>query len=319
MGIVIRMVLFLRFLFCVTIALTTLIEIVHSMAYDVGKLKTKMTKMKSTLTRHNTKEQSKVSAQVLLPKFLDKAKNAVGRLHEDEYTNGYATFELLVRRTQTGPWYRYQDLLGTETTNGFVENVILGGLEAEAWRMKLDNWISLQIFGKGTGIESISKVKDTLVQFKKLKPREFEFGYRIAVDGETVYSVEKSMKEEILIPKSRSPSVPRINIPAIIADARKVVSESLPNPASSFIKKVPVILLKSLNIKTPKVSDNGSMKTPIMTGESNKDTVKEVETVFTDSEGVKSISALNEVILQFYDRMISNEADGCIFFSDGNI
>ena len=288
------------------------------MAYDVGKLKTKMTKMKSTLTRHNTKEQSKVSAQVLLPKFLDKAKNAVGRLHEDEYTNGYATFELLVRRTQTGPWYRYQDLLGTETTNGFVENVILGGLEAEAWRMKLDNWISLQIFGKGTGIESISKVKDTLVQFKKLKPREFEFGYRIAVDGETVYSVEKSMKEEILIPKSRSPSVPRINIPAIIADARKVVSESLPNPASSVIKKVPLILLKSLNIKTPKVSDNGSMKTPIMTGESNKDTVKEVETVFTDSEGVKSISALNEVILQFYDRMISNEADGCIFFSDGS-
>ena len=107
MGIVIRMASFLRFLFCISIALIALIEIVHSMAYDVGKLKTKMTKMKSTLTRHNTKEQSKVSAQILLPKFLDKAKNAVGRLHEDEYTNGYATFELLVRRTQTGPWYNF--------------------------------------------------------------------------------------------------------------------------------------------------------------------------------------------------------------------
>ena len=320
MGIVIRMASFLRFLFCISIALIALIEIVHSMAYDVGKLKTKMTKMKSTLTRHNTKEQSKVSAQILLPKFLDKAKNAVGRLHEDEYTNGYATFELLVRRTQTGPWYRYQDLLGTEATNDFVENVILGGVEAEAWRMKLDNWISLQIFGKGTGIESISKVKDTLVQFKKLKPREFEFGYRIAVDGETVYSVEKSMKDEIVIPKSRSPSVPRINIPAIIADARKLVSESslsLPNPESNEIRNEPLILMKSQNKKAPTMSDNVAIKTPIM-AQNNEDTVEEEETVVTESEGFKSISVLNEIILQFYDKMVSNEADGCIFFSDGS-
>lgn len=319
MVVFIRMVTFLRFIFCITMALITLVEMVHSMAYDVGKLKTKMTKMKSTLTRHNTKEQSKVSAQVLLPKFLDKAKNAVGRLHEDEYTNGYATFELLVRRAQTGPWYRYQDLLGTTVTNDYVENVVLGGLEAEAWRMKLDNWISLQIFGKGTGIESMNKVKDTLVQFKKLKPREFEFGYRIAVDGETVYSVEKSMKEELFIPKSRSPSMARIDIPRIIADAKKLVSESLlssNDPKEKVIKKNPLILLESQIRKMTEIFDTyetGEMETQIKV----EKMVETVGDVIIENEE-NSISKLNEVILQFYDKMIINEADGCIFFSDGS-
>ena len=218
-----------RFLFFCSIALVILVEVAYSMAYDVGKLKTKMTKMKSTLTRHNTKEQSKVVAQAMLPKFIDKAKNAIGRLHEEEYTNGFSTFELLVRRTQTGPWYRYQDLQGTEATNDYVENVILGGLEAETWRMKLDNWISIQIFGVGTGSESIKKVKETLVQFKKLKPREFEFGYRIAVDGETVYSVEKSMKEEVSIKKSMSPSMARVNVTEIIIGAQELVSADVGN------------------------------------------------------------------------------------------
>ena len=91
-----------KFIFCLSFSFMVFVEMVNSLAYDVGKLNTKMTKMKNTLTRHNTKEQSKVSAQVLLPKFIDKAKNAVGRLNEEEYDNGLATFELLVRRTQTG-------------------------------------------------------------------------------------------------------------------------------------------------------------------------------------------------------------------------
>lgn len=282
-----RMVAFVTALLSLLIGLVTLIQTVKSMAYDVAKLNTKMNKMKATLTRHNTKEQSIVKTQALLPKFIDKAKNAVGRLHEEEYTNGFATFELLVRRTQTGPWYRYQDLMGTEATNDFVENVILGGLEAEAWRMKLDNWISMQVFGKGTGGESIKKVKETLIQFKKLKPREFEFGYRIAVDGETVYSVEKSMKEEIVIPKSRSPSMARVNVTNLIS--------SMADPSIAETR----ISLKSMWLE-----------------EEGRTT-----TLPADAPDVKiqsSISMLNDVVLLFYDRMVSEKANGCLFFSDGS-
>jgi hypothetical protein len=282
-----RMVAFTTVLLSLLIGLVTLIQTVKSMAYDVAKLNTKMNKMKATLTRHNTKEQSIVKTQALLPKFIDKAKNAVGRLHEEEYTNGFATFELLVRRTQTGPWYRYQDLMGTEATNDFVENVILGGLEAEAWRMKLDNWISMQIFGKGTGGESIKKVKETLIQFKKLKPREFEFGYRIAVDGETVYSVEKSMKEEIVIPKSRSPSMARVNVTSLISSM-----------ADSSLSETPI------SLKSKWLEDEGR-----------------TNTLPADTQDVKiqsSISMLNDVVLLFYDRMVSEKANGCLFFSDGS-
>lgn len=282
-----RMVAFVTVLFSLLIGLITLIQTVKSMAYDVAKLNTKMNKMKATLTRHNTKEQSIVKTQALLPKFIDKAKNAVGRLHEEEYTNGFATFELLVRRTQTGPWYRYQDLMGTEATNDFVENVILGGLEAEAWRMKLDNWISMQVFGKGTGGESIKKVKETLIQFKKLKPREFEFGYRIAVDGETVYSVEKSMKEEIVIPKSRSPSMARVNVTSLITSMAD----------------------------QPLTETRISLKSKWLENE------ERINTLPADAQDVKiqsSISMLNDVVLLFYDRMVSEKANGCLFFSDGS-
>ena len=285
---------------CICFGLGLLISIsclhvsVEGLAYDVAKLNTKMNKMKATLTRHNTKEQSIVKAQALLPKFVDKAKNAIGRLHEDEYTIGFATFELLVRRRQTGPWYRYQDLLGTETTNEYVENVILGGLEAESWRQKLDYWISLQIFGKGTGSESIKKVKETLVQFKKMKPREFEFGYRIAVDGETVYSVEKSMKEEVFIKKSMSPSMARVDVCGIILSVQEV-SQSSPETADQ-----PLLI---------------SLK-PIL-----QDFSSDIDVIALDKNGgseKSSISVLNQVVLKFYDRMVSENADGCLFFSDGS-
>lgn len=267
---------------------------VSGLAYDVAKLKTKMNKMKATLTRHNTKEQSKVTAQALLPKFVDKAKNAVGRLHEEEYTNGFTTFELLVRRTQTGPWYRYQDLLGTEATNDFVDNVILGGLEAEDWRMKLDNWVSMQIFGTGTGAESIKKVKETLIQFKKLKPREFEFGYRIAVDGETVYSVEKSMKEVIQIPRSRSPSMARVNVTSIISGIKDL--------SPSDVASVDLQTRISLRYNSQEVTPDG----------------EHVSEIDRQTHPATSMSILQEIILQFYDKMVSHNADGCLFFSDGS-
>ena len=283
----------LCFVLGLLISLLCLFLSVEGLAYDVAKLKTKMNKMKATLTRHNTKEQSIVKAQALLPKFVDKAKNAIGRLHEEEYTIGFATFELLVRRTQTGPWYRYQDLLGTETTNEYVENVILGGLEAESWRQKLDYWISLQVFGKGTGSESIKKVKETLIQFKKMKPREFEFGYRIAVDGETVYSVEKSMKEEVFIKKSMSPSMARVDVCGIITSVQEVSQSSAGNAEQPLL-----ISLK-----------------PILTELSS-----DIDVIATeDSSPIQSsISVLNQVVLKFYDRMVSENADGCLFFSDGS-
>ena len=287
--------MYLCFIIGLLISTTCLFLDVEGLAYDVAKLNTKMNKMKATLTRHNTKEQSIVKAQSLLPKFVDKAKNAVGRLHEEEYTIGFATFELLVRRTQTGPWYRYQDLLGTETTNEYVENVILGGLEAESWRQKLDYWISLQVFGKGTGSESIKKVKETLIQFKKMKPREFEFGYRIAVDGETVYSVEKSMKEEVFIKKSMSPSMARVDVSGIISSVQNVQqpsSENAEQPSPSLI-----------SLKRD-VSSNMNIITTANNGDSDK-----LES---------SISVLNQVVLKFYDRMVSEDADGCLFFSDGS-
>lgn len=280
-----RMMRSLRTVFLALFVSLVLIDMVNSLAYDVGKLKTNMNNMKKTMVRKLQKEQSKVVQKVLLPKFVDKAKNAVGRLHEEEYTNGFTTFELLVRRTQTGPWFRYQDLLGTEATNEYVENVILGGSEAEGWRNKLDSWISIRIFGTGTGTESIKKVKDTLAPFKKLRPREFEFGYRIALDGETVYSVEKSFVVEAVIKKSRSPSMARVNVTEIITNTQSL----------------------------------SSIKTQLLNKDDEEHDVNNAAAV---EDGIvpaqNSISVLNDIVLKFYDKMISNDVNGCLFFSDGS-
>ena len=85
-------------------------------------------------------------------------------------------------------------------------------------------------------------MKETLIQFKKMKPREFEFGYRIAVDGETVYSVEKSMKEEVIIKKSMSPSMARVDVCGIISGVQEVSQSSAGNAEQPLLISLKPIL-----------------------------------------------------------------------------
>ena len=170
------------------LCLTAVIQVISLSAprVNVSKLKTDQSKMKSQLTRHNTREQALASKEALLPKFGGKGDKEV---RED---NGYTFFELLVRRVGTGPWLRYLDLGGDVDTETMVTNVINGGVENELWRGKLDDLIRSSLFGIGIGGETvaISKVKSALPQLKKVRSREIQFGYRIALNDESVYSVE---------------------------------------------------------------------------------------------------------------------------------
>ena len=175
-------------LLVLVLCLTSVIQVISLSAprVNVSKLKTDQSKMKSQLTRHNTREQALASKEALLPKFGGKGDKEV---RED---NGYTFFELLVRRVGTGPWLRYLDLDGDVDTETMVTNVINGGVENELWRGKLDDFIRSSLFGIGIGGETvaISKVKSALPQLKKVRSREIQFGYRIALNDESVYSVE---------------------------------------------------------------------------------------------------------------------------------
>lgn len=197
-----------------------ILQSTHSLSaprINVSKLKTDMSKMKNQITRHSSKEQMVASKEALLPKFGGKGAN------DNREDNGYEYFELLVRRSGTGPWLRYQDLLGDERTERIVNNVVNGGMENEMWREELDDFIRKNVFGTSIGGEglAITKVKGVLPQFKKLKPRDFQFGYRIAVDDEPAYSIERgtsSTKESATISKTHT-QADRIDVVKIVESA----------------------------------------------------------------------------------------------------
>ena len=182
---------------------------------NVSKLKTDQSKMKASLTRYTTREQAVASKEALLPKFGGSKGDK-----EIRTDNGFTFFELLVRRAGSGPWLRYQDLLGDDGTEVLVDNVVNGGVENELWRERLDEHIKKSVFGVGLGGDglAIAKVKGALPQLKKLRPRDFQFGYRIAVDDEPVYSIERSTgAAKTSAAAASGPPPPRLDVAALMA------------------------------------------------------------------------------------------------------
>jgi len=112
-------------------------------------------------------------------------------------------FTLFVRRLKTGPWTRFEDVKGDETIRPVCESVVLnGGLEAESLRESLDGYMITRLFGDEPSSAAaatgqavlppsllVNKIKGTLPQLKKLRPRDLEIGYKLAAEGEEICSL----------------------------------------------------------------------------------------------------------------------------------
>ena len=283
-----NMVMLLFVLLCIV----AMIQVISLSAprVNVSKLKTDQSKMKSQLTRHNTREQALASKEALLPKFGGKGDKDV---RED---NGFTFFELLVRRVGTGPWLRYLDLDGDVVTETMVTNVINGGVENELWRGKLDDFIRSSLFGIGIGGETvaISKVKTTLPQLKKVRSREIQFGYRIALDDESVYSVEFTHAASA-IDKAIEKKALR-GLPARI-DVIALMQQSHTRDIDTAVE-----LLQPLNhdLTKPDAQDSPAV-------------ISAFEPSYESSE-----SSVRSLLRTLVASMTAAEATSCVLFSDGS-
>lgn len=110
----------------------------------------------------------------------------------------------------------------------FTDLNCLSGIEEEVQRDTIDKWISLRLFtdaGLGGERNFIQQVKILLPQFKKLKPKEFEFGYRYIPyqDTSPLFNSVQENSETAAIDRNQSPQ----EVYSLISKERERISAKI--------------------------------------------------------------------------------------------
>lgn len=170
---------------------------------NVSKLKTDQRKLRGVELRSGLKQQQLPTTQRFNPKFGDAkttekhgSQTSALMAQRVEYLaqGDLPIFFLFVRRRKTGPWSRFDLRKGDESIRLTCENVVQnGGVEAEGLREDVDRYMVSRLFGLAgeTAIPPllVNKIKTSLPQLKKLRPRDLEIGYKLAADGEEISSL----------------------------------------------------------------------------------------------------------------------------------
>ena len=175
----------------------------------------KQNKIKNSINRNTYKQENIHSNIIIKNNNNDDNNDYPKRLI---YTiDGPYVIESYARRS-LGPWLRYEDFYIDNNMNNIINKLSDGGCEEEIYRSDLDSFIALKIYGVGMGgeVQIINKIKEILPKLRKVRNKDFEFGYRLALANEGINIVKRSMtklpeyKKKPLIPASR------INIHSII-------------------------------------------------------------------------------------------------------
>lgn len=109
-------------------------------------------------------------------------------LEDEIYSTPTPRFDIFVRKYERGFWNILKTIPSDETTESMMTSLqSLSGLEEEIHRQTLDMHVQTLLYGSGLGGEKsfIQETKKTYPALKKLKPREFEFGYKYVASETT--------------------------------------------------------------------------------------------------------------------------------------
>ena len=146
-----------------------------------AKYQTQATRLLKEVSQRSRQEQEreirKSYSKAVKEKELVSSNRDFAGLNE-------SVVQLFARRVDCGPWSLFDNLIVTDIKLQEVCKIVeSGGIAAESVRLDLDKWVSQQVYGKSKGLgaptAAIEKLSQTLIQFKGLKPRFVQFGYKL--------------------------------------------------------------------------------------------------------------------------------------------
>ena len=179
--------------------------------------------------------------------------------------SGAPILQLFARRSGAGHWTMFLERLIEKEFCEMSTQYFEGGTSAEIVRSEIECYVAQQVFGKGLGDPPmIDEVRKVLPHFSKLKPRLFEFGFKI-------FSVDESGPVNTLSRGMAKLSIDRedfnvlLQEPADIIDIESIVKRAedrqqqtlpyaLQGQISSFVAKI-----DSSNITEVFISSDGSV------------------------------------------------------------
>ena len=195
----------------------------------------KQNKLKNSINR-NSYKQEQVQSNIIIKQNNDNDNDYPKRLLYIE--GGSYVIESYARRI-LGPWLRYEDIyIDNDNMNNIVSKITNGGFEEELYRSDLDKYLALKIYGIGMGSETqiINKIKEILPKLRKIRNKDFEFGYRLAISGENINILQRSMTKLPEYKKKKLIPAKRIDINNIINNLKKNDNDNEINSIKDILK-----------------------------------------------------------------------------------
>jgi hypothetical protein len=181
---------------------------------DVSKMKTIQSKLRITINKSEYRENSLDISQARLPKsFIAKSQ-----INDKAVNNSIYQLEIFARKKNSGHWI-YYDV--KEINQEFIDIYDTNYLDLDD---VFDTDINSQVFGlllgKGIGaeLEFSKKIKESLSQFKKTKPKDLEYGYRlIGKDSIRLLSLKSKVTELLEQERQNVTPAPRLDVEACVS------------------------------------------------------------------------------------------------------
>ena len=224
--------------------------------------------------------------------------------------------ELFVRKYSQGFWTRFKGIHSNNTVINDQFNSLrtTSGIEEETIRYNIDQYITNTLFGDGLGGERnfITNLKTKLPRLKKLKTKEFEFGYKYVKDTTIIDKSDKSNSDssiddeyiyETLTHTEKLYSLLSLERPRIAAKTEKGPKYSPESYPCSINSTYAQLYNSYLSYTTGSSTENGH----------NSDRFDTYIKAYSTP-----ISNIQYMIHQFYTQFISHKCQSLLVVCDGS-
>lgn len=175
-------------------------------AVDVSKMRTIQSKVRNAITKSNNRENQLSANTARLPRAFSDPSTERNNLSSTSH------LEIFVRKRNSGHWIFFELLdIDPQLYEMYHTNLSRHRDDEDAYLNQVNQQVLALLLGGGMGGEQIlsKRVKEKLTQFRKLKVKDFEYGYQFIGSESIVPLITKSraMVEEESVKKLPPPKI----------------------------------------------------------------------------------------------------------------